>query len=622
MIAVLRVRFTTNTDALSVWPDNIFQNWLDPTIPYSLANYWWEASWGMFDFRYNLFPPFVMIDPRPAVVLAPGENSNAKYRAALVNGAVQQATALFQPNWDSFSHVLIWYAQPTDMFGGGSVVVPLKDGGSKVIPDALVDIASPFDGVCQETGHGFGLGHELDAAGGEYQSPYSIMSGLSYIQLPSFVRPADPRLPDGVRAPNVPGSPSLPYPNDPPQRVIGPLLCAAQLYNFPWFQNPPQVVQVPGTFRNYPASIKLYALDHARSVSQNASVPALAIIPPTNATSRTFAVELRRGGHGLYDQHLGATGAPPAALVIHSFNPDGRVRYEGALPLHSGLGNLEWSSVAHLVTIRLEEVEDGDLSVRFLVGGGTFWQQRNASLDEGSELVAETVSDFKTVVFDEACLQGPYRYQEKKRRYDEILIATSYGFDNPEYRWYINGTRISPTNSFTALTLNNVEVTNPIPSTQPNANGAETKTMPVVVYYEMQGNKLTLRAGSDPGNFGCNVRVEVSDPVPADVFTVNAEKHFYFQCHRFEWEKAYYDKLDECYEWANKMWRTRSWRIHIDPGYEPPYVVRPGELEQILKYERVLHTLQRSHPEQAHQLMTYMVQRFNVPRQVILKRMD
>src|SRR5207244_3662767 len=136
----------------TVWPDSLFENWLHVAIPFSLANFWWESAWGFFDLGHQLFPEIVMADPRLSVVLAPGD-ANSQIRDALVNGAIQQATSRFAPAWAQFDVALFWFAQPTDMFGGGAYSVPLGDGRTKTIPTTVVDIASPFDAACQELGH-------------------------------------------------------------------------------------------------------------------------------------------------------------------------------------------------------------------------------------------------------------------------------------------------------------------------------------------------------------------------------------------------------------------------------------------------------------------------------------
>src|SRR5437773_5038798 len=120
MIAILRVRFDTNNDANSVWSNDVFEKWMQPLIPFSLGDFWWSSSKGMFDLDYTIHNPIVMADPR---LTAP--SGNGPQRAALVNGAITAATAQVAPNWDETDIAMIWYAQPTDMFGGGSYEVPL-----------------------------------------------------------------------------------------------------------------------------------------------------------------------------------------------------------------------------------------------------------------------------------------------------------------------------------------------------------------------------------------------------------------------------------------------------------------------------------------------------------------
>ena len=225
MIAILKVCFDTNNDLNSVWADDVFDRWMQPLIPFSLGDFWWTSSKGLFNLETTIYPTIVMADPRIGV---PGDNNSQ--RGALVNGAIKAATVQVAPNWDDTDIVFIWYAQPTDMFGGGDYAVPLLAGGSKNIKATVVDISSPFDGVCQELGHGFGLNHEIDVDGKQYACPYSVMSARL---VPEFIRPADPRLPDGLILTR----------NDDPMigkfagRVVGPLLTAAQLYQYKSFRD-------------------------------------------------------------------------------------------------------------------------------------------------------------------------------------------------------------------------------------------------------------------------------------------------------------------------------------------------------------------------------------------------
>src|SRR5260370_42393537 len=101
MIAILRVRFTTNTDANSVWSDDVFNKWMQPLIPFSLGDFWWSSSKGLFNLDYTIYSPIVMADPRPTAAAG-----NGPQRAALVDGAIKAATAQVSPNWDETDIVM------------------------------------------------------------------------------------------------------------------------------------------------------------------------------------------------------------------------------------------------------------------------------------------------------------------------------------------------------------------------------------------------------------------------------------------------------------------------------------------------------------------------------------
>ena len=105
-------------------------------------------------------------DPRPGVA-----RDNDTQRRALKDAVIKTATDTIKPDWDNTDILLIWFAQPTDLFGGGGSQVTLRDGNTKTIPVTVVDILSPFDAACQELGHSYGLNHEIDADGREMRRP-------------------------------------------------------------------------------------------------------------------------------------------------------------------------------------------------------------------------------------------------------------------------------------------------------------------------------------------------------------------------------------------------------------------------------------------------------------------
>ena len=303
MIAILRIRFDTNNDLTSVWSDTVFERWMQPLIPFSLGDFWWSSSMGLFDLTYTIYSPIVMADPRPT---APAGND--AQRAALVNGAIAAATAQVSPNWDETDILMIWYAQPTDQFGGGSYSIPLQGGGTKTIPVTVVHIASPFDAVCQELGHGFGLQHEIDDEGRDYACPYSVMSARLVAE---FLRPADPRLPDGLKILNT----GDPFFNNPAGRIIGPALSAAQLYKYPEFRDTPKVLQLSANYVQSPAVVRLNALNYTVTLPEG-PLPLLVTFPSNRSDGRIFTVEMRRGGFD-YDTAIGTPRSDGTVYPAH-----------------------------------------------------------------------------------------------------------------------------------------------------------------------------------------------------------------------------------------------------------------------------------------------------------------
>ncbi len=115
---------TPATPAEAVWSDAAFANWLNPTIQFSLAHFWYQSSLSLGDLKFQIFPPVVMNDPRSALSAA-DRKINAKTRPALATAAIAKITDSVHPDWSTIDGLLIWYAQPTDLFGGGSNNVPL-----------------------------------------------------------------------------------------------------------------------------------------------------------------------------------------------------------------------------------------------------------------------------------------------------------------------------------------------------------------------------------------------------------------------------------------------------------------------------------------------------------------
>jgi hypothetical protein len=359
MIAIIPVRFSTNTVPGSVWSADVFEKWMQPLIPFSLGDFWFLSAKGLLPLDHTIHNPVVMDDPRAGVA-----SDNNSRRSALVKGAIAAATSQVSPDWDNTDILMLWYAQPTDMFGGGSFPVPLSGGGTKDIPVTVVDIASPFNGACQELGHSFGFQHEVDDVGADYASPYSVMSARRWADDAEFLRPFDARLPDGLKMVDTNDH----FFNKPAQHIAGPALAAAQLFRFPDFRDSPQVIHLSGSYAQNPAKVKLFALNYTVRVPHG-PLPVLAVFPSNKGDGRLFTAEFRRGGHG-YDAAIGQPGKLETGLVIHSINPDGRIRYEGVAAVEAVSTFTDWTSTAGDFSLRLDSVDPENEFVQFTLRGG------------------------------------------------------------------------------------------------------------------------------------------------------------------------------------------------------------------------------------------------------------
>ncbi|RPI52188.1 MAG: hypothetical protein EHM56_08675, partial [Chloroflexi bacterium] len=448
MLAVIRARFP-NTPASAVWSDAAMQAWLDPTIPFSLAHYWTRTSFLGADMRYVLFPPVVLNDPRPNT--PPGGD----VRDGLVRAVLDQVTAMSDPDWVLFDQFLICFAQPTDMFGGGAYTLKTRPGSDRTwITGAVVDVGSAFDGICQEVGHGFGFDHELNAAGADYGSPYSVMSSAG--QGSSFERPVDGRLPAGVMPPGR-ADQFGPATTD-PQRVVGPYIPTVQFYvtGFGPLKHPDSIVQVPATYAQTPFTFRIEALDAAVAAwPQRRRV--LAVLPPLVPNGDTFFLELRRQGSD-YDQGITREGgAAPAAITVYSYSEvTKKVIYQDRIPLAGAPGDMDYHSFKGFFGVRLNSVDQDFRGANLTVGGGDFWKHFSVDLQEPAMNVQPFRSTEWTPARVAACFlwePADYTYRVHFRRTTVALVATSLGYERPAYRWFVEDQELDPTGTTIDLPL-------------------------------------------------------------------------------------------------------------------------------------------------------------------------
>jgi hypothetical protein len=350
MIAIVPVRYS---DRDQVWPRERFEAWMEPLRPFSLANFWWQSSRGLFDLASQVYDPVTVADPRPVTYAA---------RDGFVTSVIAKATSALDPDWAHTDILVLWLAQPTGWWGGARLPVPLRTPsglvtGTKTVLVSVIDAVTPFDAACHELGHSFGFNHELAPDGvTDYGSPYSIMSAATYgssADAASFSRPPDPVLPD-----------------DPPQRVIGPLLAAVQLYREDRFRHSPAAIRVDETYAAHPsrpARHRLYALNYRLRVPPG-PLPVLIAFPSNRRDGRTYFLELRRGLD--YDAAFGRPGSALPGVVVHSQEPDGRIRFRGLCDLQFG-DNLDWRFPAGDFSVFVSGIGPDREYVDVEVRGGT-----------------------------------------------------------------------------------------------------------------------------------------------------------------------------------------------------------------------------------------------------------
>jgi hypothetical protein len=572
MIAFIRARFP-NTLANQVWSDTVAANWMDPTIPFSLAHYWRVSTFQQVDVSHVNFPPVVVNDPRQ------GKSDDRDQLVRAVLQAVDQAS---HPNWNQFDRCIIFFAQATDLFGGGTHIAP----NGKVITAAVFDLASGFDQTCQEVGHTFGLSHELgawyiDSYGNytnEYGCPYSVMSAASDL---SFARAPDPRLP-GVLGPTN------------PQRTIGPYLPAAHLYINQYhavnpngvFNHPDSVSYVSATYEQTPVNVRLYARDVAIGAWPNRRT-VLVVVPPIVPGGDTHFLELRRKD-GAYDGGIGN-----ASIIILAANffvgnsavsdPSTlRLRYVDRIDLEAAEGDLDYHSFSGRFVVRVSNSTAGFASVNLSIGGGNAWQDFRLTLDE---LITNSVpagtSDWNRALVSPCPLEpkGEYNYRVNTFQTFFVLQAHSAGYEAPGYTWKVQGVPLDPANTV------NLQV-----SCRDNSghlmNPSALHT--VQCNYQVKSGRLELNVLSAFADITLGIEVTVGETSPSVMKNFYPDRTLWTSVRAdnlgIEWDGAYQAAAEDCW----KRLRSLSNQIpkfvvpHGGPGDpDPPYFEQIGIREII-----------------------------------------
>jgi hypothetical protein len=600
MLAVIRARFP-NTPATAVWPDAAMQSWLDPNIPFSLANYWTRTSFFQADMRYFLFPPVVLNDPRNDGALG----TDARER--LVRGVLNEVTRVSDPDWDLFDQFIICFAQATDMFGGGSYALKTRPGSDRTaITGAVIDIASNFDGICQEVGHAFGLDHELDWAGNEYGCPYSTMSSSD--QGSSFVRPVDARLPVGVPLPPDTGD---------PQRIVGPYIPAVHFHvrSFGAFVHPDTVYQVPASYVQSPVSFRLEALDKGVSAwPQRKRV--LAVLPPAVTNGDPYFLELRRSRD--YDQGIAAdtSGTVPAGIVIYSYSATtGRVTYVDRIPFRGAPGDRDYHSFKGFFAVRLNSVDDDLGGANVTVGSGDFWKHFGVDIDPPHVHVEEERPTPWTTVQVAPCIlyeKADYAYRAFFGTTHVVLEANSFGYEKPNYRWFVDDLELNPATPSITLNLQGRMAV--------DGQFQKPELRSIVFNYQVTGNRLDLATSAPFSGIHVTVKVVANETSREVLQNFYPDRSVWtsvqFNNVRIEWDARYVEDLAKCWKKFRDIDRKFSKsQPHVIPKPDP------GPRFDDLRVDVLLQQLVERNPAVANAVIDEVARLTRITRLDVLKRL-
>jgi hypothetical protein len=625
MIAAIRARFTP-TPAVLVWNDTVFNNWLNAAIPFSLAHFWTKTSFNQVDLRYKLFPPIVLDDPRLQMT-AEERKIPGKDREYLVNGVSGKVSDEFKPDWGEFDSMLIWFAQATDLFGGGSYPVTLgyvagggglfdwlfgpPDPPKKYLPVAVCDILSSFDQVAQEVGHSFGMKHPLDTAGIDYGDPYDSMASITYGgRASSFIRMGNPQLPVGIVSGGID-----------PQTVIGPLVSAANLYISPIgrkLKDSGLFFELPQSFLTGASSFTLSALDFATDQWPAVVQPILAVVPPTSPGGEKYFLELRRNAG--YDAGLNPPGnvsnAPPVGIVIHAYNSiRDRVVYIDTLPLTDNAGDKDYHVFGGAsFAFRITSINQGFKSVTILAGGGDFWRHFGINIEESRTEIVYTILDGWLEKIVSPCFLFPpgsyfVRYKYSKNR--QVIVVSSFGYETPGYVWRLNNVTLD--NFKTSVDIS-------VEAETPKEDGTKEIVNKIVpIYYVAGANSLSFTCDPREGNFSVLVEVRAVETSPSVLKNIYEDRvittSVNFQNVELEWNADYLQKIQKCEAAIDGVNRKRIPQRQFIPKPEPEPFNWPG-------WQEVISDLADKNPVLANSLINEISRIAKIEKIEIIKRLQ
>jgi len=224
-----------------------------------------------------------------------------------------------------------------------------------------------------------------------------------------------------------------------------------------------------------------------------------------------YYLELRRNRS--YDAAFSVEGTatPPVAVVIHAVDlSDKRVRYVNRVPLVTSNGDTDYHDFRGHFVIRINSVEKDLSACSVTVGGSEFWKYFGVNFEDvvtSRGRPTRIDSGWQTADMSPCFMfpPAPHKFRNLFENTNITIKASSFGYEQPIYQWFLNDQKLDPAKTSIKLKL--------FAKTAANGVFAAPKEEIININFALQknSNKLLLNCDEPFSDISAIVKVVVNE---------------------------------------------------------------------------------------------------------------